>query len=77
MSRRARFESATSTRSCIPGGYAPDKIGCAMPWWTWCATAWPPGKPVAAICHGPSVLINANVLQGTDADVLAVALPWT
>jgi deglycase len=22
------------------------------------------GKPVAAICHGPSVLINANVLKG-------------
>ena len=22
------------------------------------------GKPVAAICHGPSVLINANVLRG-------------
>ena len=28
------------------------------------------GKPVAAICHGPQVLISANTLRGLFATVL-------
>jgi protease I len=48
----------------IPGGYAPDKMRLRHAMVDLVRDCMAAGKPVAAICHGPSVLINANVLRG-------------
>jgi len=48
----------------IPGGYAPDKMRLRHAMVDLVRECMAAGKPVAAICHGPSVLINANVLKG-------------
>ena len=48
----------------IPGGYAPDKMRMRHAMVDMAADAMAASKPVAAICHGPQVLISANVLRG-------------
>lgn len=48
----------------VPGGYAPDKMRLRHAMVDLVRECMAAGKPVAAICHGPSVLINANVLRG-------------
>lgn len=48
----------------VPGGYAPDKMRLRHAMVDLIRECMAAGKPVAAICHGPSVLINANVLRG-------------
>src|SRR5437660_12924244 len=48
----------------IPGGYAPDKMRMRHAMVDLAREAMNAGKPVAAICHGPQVLISANVLRG-------------
>jgi protease I len=48
----------------IPGGYAPDRMRLRHAMVDLVRDCMTAGKPVAAICHGPSVLINANVLKG-------------
>jgi protease I len=48
----------------VPGGYAPDKMRLRHAMVDLVRDTMAAGKPVAAICHGPSVLINANVLRG-------------
>jgi protease I len=48
----------------IPGGYAPDKIRMRHAMVDLVRDAMATGKPVAAICHGPQVLISANALRG-------------
>ena len=48
----------------IPGGYAPDKMRMRHAMIDLVKDAMAGGKPVAAICHGPQVLISANVLRG-------------
>jgi protease I len=48
----------------IPGGHAPDKMRMRHAMVDLARDAMTAGKPVAAICHGPQVLISANVLQG-------------
>jgi protease I len=48
----------------VPGGFAPDKMRLRHAMVDLVRDAMATGKPVAAICHGPSVLINANVLKG-------------
>ncbi len=48
----------------IPGGYAPDKMRMRHAMVDLAADAMAAAKPVAAICHGPQVLISANVLRG-------------
>ena len=48
----------------IPGGYAPDKMRMRHAMVDLVRDLMAAGKPVAAICHGPQVLINANVLRG-------------
>lgn len=48
----------------IPGGYAPDRMRLRHAMVDLVRESLAAGKPVAAICHGPSVLINANVLRG-------------
>lgn len=48
----------------IPGGHAPDKMRMRHAMVDLARDAMDAGKPVAAICHGPQVLISANTLRG-------------
>jgi protease I len=48
----------------IPGGYAPDKMRMRHAMVDLTRDAMEAGKPVAAICHGPSLLISADALKG-------------
>ncbi len=48
----------------VPGGHAPDKMRMRHAMVDFVREMFAAGKPVAAICHAPSLLINANVLKG-------------
>jgi len=48
----------------IPGGHAPDKMRMRHAMVDLARDAMESNKPVAAICHGPSLLISANALRG-------------
>jgi len=48
----------------IPGGHAPDKMRMRHPMVDLARDMLDIGKPVAAICHGPQVLISARALEG-------------
>lgn len=48
----------------IPGGYAPDKMRLRHAMIDLVRDAMATGKTVAAICHGPQLLISANALRG-------------
>ncbi|MGH9370139.1 MAG: type 1 glutamine amidotransferase domain-containing protein, partial [Vicinamibacterales bacterium] len=48
----------------IPGGYAPDRMRMRHAMVDLVRDAVGAGKPVAAICHGPQVLISADVVRG-------------
>jgi protease I len=48
----------------IPGGHAPDKMRMRHAMVDLARDAMEAGKLVAAICHGPQVLISANSLRG-------------
>src|SRR5918999_3288695 len=51
----------------IPGGMAPDKMRTNMKTVRFVQDAFTQGKLVAAICHGPQVLIEADLLRGKRA----------
>ena len=48
----------------IPGGYAPDKMRMRHAMVDFTRDMFEAGKPVAAICHAPSLLISANAVRG-------------
>lgn len=48
----------------IPGGHAPEKMRMRPAMVDLVRDVHAAGKPVAAICHGPQLLISANVLRG-------------
>ena len=48
----------------IPGGHAPDRMRLRHAMVDLTREAMDAGKPVAAICHGPQLLISANALRG-------------
>lgn len=48
----------------IPGGYAPGKMRIRPAMVDLVRDAVAAGKPVAAICHGPQMLISADALRG-------------
>jgi protease I len=48
----------------IPGGHAPEKMRMRHAMVDLARDAMDAGKPVAAICHGPQVLISADALRG-------------
>jgi len=48
----------------IPGGHAPDKMRMRHAMVDLVRAAMDAGKPVAAICHGPQLLISADALRG-------------
>jgi protease I len=48
----------------IPGGYAPDRMRMRHAMVDLTRDAMDGRKPVAAICHGPQLLISANAVRG-------------
>jgi protease I len=48
----------------IPGGHAPDKMRLRHAMVDLTRDAMEAGKPIAAICHGPQMLISAKALRG-------------
>jgi len=48
----------------IPGGYAPDKMRLYQPMVDLVKKAHDEGKVIAAICHGPQLLISADIIKG-------------
>ena len=57
--RMANFDALV-----IPGGHAPDRMRMRHAMVDMAREAMDAGKPVAAICHGPQLLISANALRG-------------
>ncbi|TVR80204.1 MAG: type 1 glutamine amidotransferase [Rhodospirillales bacterium] len=55
----------------IPGGQAPDRLRQHEQVVTFAKEFFESGKPTAAICHGPQVLIEAGVLEGRDVTCYA------
>ena len=48
----------------IPGGYSPDKLRAHPEAVSFVRAFFDASKPVFAICHGPQILITADVLEG-------------
>jgi protease I len=48
----------------IPGGYSPDKLRTSLPAVAFTRAFFDAGKPVAAVCHAPSLLIEADAVEG-------------
>jgi protease I len=48
----------------IPGGYAPDKMRLHQPMVDLIRNAYEAGKIIAAVCHGPQLLISADIVKG-------------
>jgi protease I len=48
----------------IPGGYSPDKLRTDPHVVAFVQRFFATGRPVAAICHGPQLLIEADVVRG-------------
>ena len=48
----------------IPGGYAPDKMRLHQPMIDLVKQANTAGKVIAAVCHGPQLLISADIVRG-------------
>ncbi|PKN64522.1 MAG: protease [Deltaproteobacteria bacterium HGW-Deltaproteobacteria-15] len=48
----------------IPGGFSPDKLRADEKAARFCGDFLVSGKPLFAICHGPQLLITADVLRG-------------
>jgi protease I len=48
----------------IPGGYAPDRMRLYQPMIDLVSKAHDEGKVIAAICHGPQLLISAGIVRG-------------
>jgi len=48
----------------IPGGYSPDKLRMSRPMVAFTRAFFDQGKLVAAVCHGPWMLVEADVAEG-------------
>jgi protease I len=48
----------------VPGGYSPDKIRMDIDMVRLVRNMFTAGKPVAAVCHGPWMLVEADALDG-------------
>jgi len=48
----------------IPGGYSPDHLRTSLKMVGFTRELFMAGKPVAAVCHGPWMLVEADVLDG-------------
>ena len=61
---RGAARTRTYDAIVIPGGYAPDRMRMRHAVVDLTRDAMSAGKPVAAICHGPQLLISADALRG-------------
>jgi protease I len=59
-----RLRTADYDALVIPGGHAPDRMRLRHAMVDFARDMIAAGKPVAAICHGPQLLISADVLRG-------------
>jgi protease I len=48
----------------VPGGYAPDKMRLHQSMINLVRNAHAEGKIIAAVCHGPQLLISADIVKG-------------
>ncbi|MGC3996749.1 MAG: type 1 glutamine amidotransferase domain-containing protein [Anaeromyxobacter sp.] len=48
----------------VPGGYSPDRLRTDIDMVRLVRNAFIAGKPVAAVCHGPWMLVEADALDG-------------
>lgn len=48
----------------IPGGYSPDQLRVHDDVVDFVAAFHDAGKPIAAVCHGPSLLVDADAVRG-------------
>ncbi len=62
-----QVKAADYDGAVIPGGHAPDSLRCYKSVLDFVRAIADAGKPVAAICHGPQVLISAGLLRSRTA----------
>jgi protease I len=59
-----KVEASQFDAIIIPGGYAPDKMRLHQSMVDLVREAHAEGKMIAAICHGPQLLISADIVKG-------------
>jgi protease I len=59
-----KVEASQFDAVIIPGGYAPDKMRLHEPMVDLVRKAHAEGKIIAAVCHGPQLLISADIVKG-------------
>jgi len=59
-----KVEASQFDAIIVPGGYAPDKMRLHQPMIDLVLKAHAEGKIIAAICHGPQLLISADIVKG-------------
>ena len=59
-----KVETSRFDAIIIPGGYAPDKMRLHQPMVDLIWKAYAKGKIIAAVCHGPQLLISADIVKG-------------
>jgi len=59
-----KVEASQFDAIIVPGGYAPDKMRLHQSMVDLVRKAHAEGKIIAAICHGPQLLISADIVRG-------------
>ena len=59
-----KVEASEFDAVIIPGGYAPDKMRLHQPMVDLVRKAYKAGKIIAAVCHGPQLLISSDIVKG-------------
>jgi len=59
-----KVEASQFDAIIIPGGYAPDKMRLHQPMIDMVQKAHTEGRTIAAVCHGPQLLISADIVKG-------------
>jgi protease I len=59
-----KVEASQFDAIIVPGGYAPDKMRLHQPMIDLVRKAHAQGKIIAAVCHGPQLLISADIVKG-------------
>ena len=59
-----KVEASQFDAIIVPGGYAPDKMRLHEPMIDLVRKAHDAGKLIAAVCHGPQLLISAGIVKG-------------